>query len=89
MLSNEDREFIISTARKYEVSSVILFGSSLDPGVTPHDIDLGVRGIAPALFFKFYTELFRHFDTPVDLVDLSKKTLFTEIIEENGIPIYG
>ncbi len=89
MLSNEDREFIIATARKYKVSSVILFGSSLNPDIAPHDIDLAVRGIAPALFFRFYTELFRHFDAPVDLVDLSKKSLFTDIIEETGVPIYG
>ncbi|GAG78954.1 unnamed protein product, partial [marine sediment metagenome] len=53
------------------------------------DIDLAVKGIMPKLFFKFYGELMRNLSKPVDLVDLSKKSLFNQIVEGKGIKIYG
>ena len=37
-----------------------------------NDIDIGVKGIEPRLFFKFYEELYKYLPKPVDLVDLSK-----------------
>ena len=40
-------------------------------------------------FFKFYAELFKRLPKPVDLVDLSKKNLFNELVEKKGIKIYG
>jgi hypothetical protein len=45
--------------------------------------------IHPALFFKFYGELLRHLSKPVDLVDLSHKTLFNGLVEKRGAKIYG
>ena len=89
MLNEKDKEIIIQYAKKYQVSSVYLFGSSLDKTGEPRDIDLAVKGILPRLFFKFYGELIRSLSKPVDLVDLSKKTLFTQIVEEKGLKIYG
>ncbi len=52
------------------------------------DIDLGVKGIKPRLFFKFYAELFKNLSKPVHLVDLSKKSLFNDLAEETGLKIY-
>jgi len=89
MIPREEREFIIASANKYHVSSVILFGSSIREGEEYHDIDIGVNGIAPELFFKFYAELYRFLSKPVDLVDLSKKTAFTAFVEQHGVRIYG
>ena len=40
-------------AREYQVDEVLLFGSSLDPTQTAHDVDLAVKGIEPARFFRF------------------------------------
>jgi hypothetical protein len=54
-----------------------------------NDIDLAVEGIRPNVFFKFYGELLRSLSKPVDLVDLSRKSLFNRIIEEKGVKIYG
>jgi hypothetical protein len=54
----------------------------------PQDIDLGVKGIAPELF-KFYGELLRQLPRPVDLVDLSVRSMFNRLVEEKGIRIYG
>ena len=76
-------------AEKYNVSSVVLFGSSLEKNTDYEDIDIGVKGIRPKLFFKFYGELIKYLPKNVDLVDLSKKSLFNQIIEEKGVRIYG
>jgi len=89
MIAKEDRETIAELARKYDVGKVILFGSSIAEGRDPNDIDLGVKGIEPRLFFRFYGELMRRLSRPVDLVDLSQRTLFTELVEETGLAIYA
>ena len=62
---------------------------SLDRDSESNDIDLAVEGIRPEIFFKFYGELLRSLSKPVDLVDLSRKSLFNRIIEERGVKIYG
>lgn len=89
LLNEADKNFIVACARKYEVATVFLFGSSLHAPAQARDIDLGVKGINPALFFKFYGELMRRLSKPVDLVDLSEKTLFNALVEERGVKIYG
>jgi predicted nucleotidyltransferase len=88
MISEKDKATILKYAKKYNLSTVILFGSCLDRE-DPNDIDIGIKGIEPELFFKFYGELLRYLSKPVDLVDLSKKSLFNQIIEEKGVKIYG
>jgi predicted nucleotidyltransferase len=82
-------ERIIQLARKYEVGSVYLFGSSLDDDRTANDIDLGVKGIGPRSYFKFYGELLRALSRPVGLVDLSKRNRFNSLVERRGVKIYG
>lgn len=89
MITDKDKDIILKCAKKYNVASVILFGSALEPGEKYNDIDIGVNGIEPRLFFKFYAELFKYMTKPVDLVDLSKKSSFNEYIEKNGVKIYG
>jgi predicted nucleotidyltransferase len=89
MISEKDKEIIIHYAKKYNIAKVFLFGSSLGDYNAANDIDLAVLGIKPEVFFKFYGELLRNLSKPVDLVDLSKKSLFNEIIEEKGVKIYG
>ena len=88
MINEEEKEIIIRYAKKYNVSSVYLFGSSLNQREY-NDIDLAVYGIKPSLFFKFYGELLRNLPKPVDLIDLSEKSLFNQLIEENSVKIYG
>jgi predicted nucleotidyltransferase len=89
MLTKKEKEKIISCAKKFKVSALYLFGSTLENSPEAQDIDLGVKGIAPELFFKFYGELLRNLSKRVDLVDLSKKCLFNDLVEERGVKIYG
>ena len=89
MITEREKDIILRLAKKYNVSSIILFGSSVAKTREANDIDIGVKGIEPRLFFKFYAELFKYLPKPVDLVDLSKKTLFNDLVEETGVKIYG
>jgi len=89
MITEEEKEIILRCAKKYKVSSIFLFGSSIEKDEEANDLDLGVKGIEPRLFFKFYAELFKYLPKPVDLVDLSKKSLFNDLVEETGVKIYG
>ena len=89
MLSETDRATIIKYAQKYDISAIYLFGSSLKADSDANDIDLGVKGIEPVNFFKFYGELMRQLSKPVDLVDISRKTLFNTLVEKRGARIYG
>lgn len=89
MLAEQEKDVILNCARKYRVSSILLFGSSVEGGREPQDIDLAVRGIDKRLFFKFYAELVKNLDRPVDLVGLSRKSLFNDIVEETGVKLYG
>jgi len=89
MITDKDKSIILECAKRYNISSVILFGSSIKEDKEANDIDIGIKGIKPQLFFKFYTELFKHLSKPVDLIDLSKKSLFNQLVEETGMKIYG
>jgi predicted nucleotidyltransferase len=88
MITEYEKDVIFKCAKKFNVSSIILFGSSIEEK-DPNDLDLGVKGIEPKSFFKFYAELVKYLSKPIDLVDLSQKSLFNDLIEETGIKIYG
>jgi len=89
MISETEKDVILSCAEKYNVSCVFLFGSSVEGAEGANDIDLGVRGIDPRVFFKFYAELVKRLPRRVDVVDLSRKSLFNDMVVETGVRIYG
>jgi predicted nucleotidyltransferase len=89
MLAETDKQIIIDAARKYKVAAIYLFGSSLTEGATARDIDLGVLGVPSGRFIDFYTELIKQLPKSVDLVDLSKPSLFNKLILRDGMKIYG
>lgn len=89
MINEKDKEIILSYARKFNVKEIYLFGSSLENEREANDIDLAVRGVSPILFFDFYGKLLRYLSKPVDIINLSKKTRFTELVERQAVKIYG
>lgn len=89
MLTDQDRARIQEIAKRYEVDRVLLFGGSARDTDDARDIDLAVEGLPASRFFSFYGELIRTLSKPVDLVDLSRSTKFTEMIRREGLPIYG
>lgn len=88
MISENDKDVILTYAKKYRLERVILFGSSKER-TDARDIDIGVRGIDPELFFDFCWELYRDLSKPVDVIDLSKDCLFNSLIEKDGLVLYG
>ncbi|MCJ7577801.1 MAG: hypothetical protein MUO91_05070 [candidate division Zixibacteria bacterium] len=88
MISEKDKNIILAYAKKYKLEKVILFGSSKER-MDAKDIDIGVRGIAPNLFFDFCWELYRDLSKPVDVIDLSQDCLFNRLIEKEGRVLYG
>jgi len=89
MIAEDDKRIILECAKKYNVTSVFLFGSSIEKDKEANDIDLGIKGLHPQLFFKFYGELIKRLSKNVDLVDLSQESLFNDLVEESGIKSHG
>jgi predicted nucleotidyltransferase len=89
MISPHDRDSIVELAERYGASRVLLFGSSAAPGTTGRDIDLGVEGIAPTTFFRFYGDLILRLSKPVDVVDLGVDSRFTKLVRSEGVLLYG
>lgn len=88
MISENDKKIILRYAKKYKLKKVILFGSAKDRE-DAKDIDIGIKGIKPALFFEFCGKLYRDLSKPVDIVDLSEDCLFNRLIERDGLILYG
>jgi predicted nucleotidyltransferase len=89
MIKDTDKKIIEQLARKYRAKRVVLFGSSLFPTQEYRDIDIGVEGIEEKDFYLFYGELLFALSKPVDVIDLSQKTRFVELILREGVPLYA
>ena len=89
MITDRDKETIQHIAHKYHASRVLLFGSALFDAAGGRDIDLAVEGIADKDFYAFYGELLCTLSKPVDVVDLSKKSRFTDLVLKEGILLYA
>jgi len=89
MISDEDKKRLTAIAKKYNVSKLYLFGSTLDTSRDSSDIDLAVEGVPDSLFFKFYGELIFSLSKPIDLIDLKKSSSFNMIVKSEGVLLYG
>ena len=89
MLNPADRDAIVSAARRHRAKRVLIFGSTLSDSGEAHDIDMGVEGVPPSRFFDFYADVMFSVSKPVDIVDLSVKSLFTDMVRREGMTIYG
>ncbi len=89
MIPDSDRQIIRQTAARYRAKRVILFGSSLSQDRAGRDIDIAVEGLAAEDFFAFYGELLCALSKPVDVIDLSRETRFTELVRQEGVALYG
>ena len=89
MVPKKELDKAIEIAKEYGVGKLYLFGSSLyKKADKANDYDFAVAGIAPYRFFDFYGKLFKSLNKPVDLVDLSEKSLFNSLIIREGKKIY-
>ena len=89
MITEKDKKALLDIARKYRATRVVLFGSSLSDPKESRDIDIAVDGIADKDFYAFYGELMFTLSKPVDIIDLSKRTKFVEMVLKEGIPLHA
>jgi len=89
MISEKEKQIILDLARKYHAARIFLFGSALSDVNESREIDIAVEGIEEKDFFSFYGELLCSLTKPVDVVDLSMKTKFIELILKEGISLYA
>ena len=89
MLKDAELKIIRDVSQRYQVRRVLLFGSSLDADDNARDIDIAVEGVPPEAFFEYYGDLMMQLPRPVDVVDLSSPSKFSELILRDGVAIYG
>jgi predicted nucleotidyltransferase len=87
MISEKDKQTICDIAHKYHVTRILLFGSALSQKDEPRDIGIAVEDVAEKDFYTFYGELLCSLSTSVDVIDLSKRTKFTDLILKEGITL--
>ena len=89
MITEKDKTIIQELSKKYHAKRVLLFGSSLDQKRKSNDIDIAVEGISAYDFYKFYGELLFALSKPVDLIELSGTSKFVQIVQQEGVLLYG
>ena len=87
MIAEADKKIIREISRRYHVTRVLLFGSSL--ALESRDIDIAVEGIPPKDFYSFYGDLMLALSKPVDVIDLSGTSKFIKMVQQEGVPLYG
>jgi len=87
MISEQDKIIIKNIAKKYNASKVLLFGSILDDTIDNNDIDIAVEGVRNEDFYSFYGELIFALKKPVDVIDISLKSKFIDLILREGISL--
>ena len=84
MITAEEKRTIQNITNKYKASRVLLFGSAVNQ-VDYEDIDIAVDGIPDEDFYAFYGELMCALSKSIDIVDLSKKSKFIDLILQEGV----
>lgn len=75
---------VLTMAKEYGATRLILFGSVLQNPETAHDLDLACDGIEGWKFYEFGARLEEDLRIPLDIVPLSPPNAFTRIIEKRG-----
>lgn len=88
-MTQQDKKKIMILAQKYKAKRVFLFGSMLDNPETARDIDLGIEGAKGVAFFSMGYDLMLALSKPVDIVDMDVSSPFSDMIQREGVLIYG
>ncbi|HQU30025.1 MAG: nucleotidyltransferase domain-containing protein [Planctomycetia bacterium] len=77
-------EKIVSLAKSYGATRLILFGSIIETPTQARDIDIACDGITGWKLYELAARLEEELHTPLDLVPLSPPSRFTKRIESKG-----
>lgn len=77
-------EKIISLAKGYGATRLILFGSALEAPEIARDIDLACDGITGWKLYALAARLEEEINSSLDIIPLTPPTRFTRMIERKG-----
>ncbi|GJQ50765.1 hypothetical protein KsCSTR_30150 [Candidatus Kuenenia stuttgartiensis] len=77
-------EKIVSLAKSYGATRLILFGSIIETPTQARDIDIACDGVAGWKLYELAARLEEELHAPLDLVPLSPPSRFTKHIESKG-----
>lgn len=77
-------EKIVSLAKSYGATRLILFGSITETPSQAKDIDIACDGVAGWKLYELAARLEEELHAPLDLVPLSPPSRFTKRIESKG-----
>ena len=83
-LSPADIKKIVSLAKSYGATRVILFGSAAENPDEAKDVDLAFEGIPGWKLYELGARLEEELKVPLDVVSLTPPTRFTRLIEAKG-----
>ncbi len=83
-VTEETLEKIVSIAKSYGATRVILFGSAAESPENARDIDIACDGIEGWEIFGFGADLEEELRVPLDVIPLSPPNRFTRYIESKG-----
>lgn len=77
-------EKIVSLARSYGATRLILFGSIIEKPAEARDVDIACDGVVGWKLYELAARIEEELHTPLDLVPLSPPSRFTRRIESKG-----
>ena len=75
---------VITLAKAYGATRLILFGSAAASPEQARDLDLACDGVSGWSLYELGARLEEELQIPLDLVPLSPPTRFTRLIEQQG-----
>ncbi|MBR0031994.1 MAG: nucleotidyltransferase domain-containing protein [Treponema sp.] len=85
MVTKNQLSTVVNLLKNAGCTEVFLFGSQATGRAhADSDIDLGVKGLPPNLFYRMCWKLEDALDMPVDLVDFDFQTDFYELLQRIG-----
>jgi predicted nucleotidyltransferase len=83
-----DLEKSVEVLRRFGARRVWLFGSAMETPNAVNDLDLGVEGVPPQVFYRAVGRLLDAIGKPVDLIDLSRDSRLSRHIRSKGRLLY-
>jgi len=83
-ISDKQIEKVITLAKEYGATRLLLFGSALEKSAQAKDLDLACDGVEGWKLYLFGAQLEEELGIPLDIVPLDPPSPFTEMIERKA-----
>lgn len=87
-VTQDQIEKIISLARAYGATRLILFGSAAETPDAARDIDIACDGVDGWKLYELAARIEEELNVPLDIISLTPSTSFTKYIESKGKILY-